>query len=117
MIECLQDFLEGRGGLDGIDDMDKSASAGSEDEDEEMSFASSGGAAQDKDLDEKGIWKEMQRILKLEEEGHPTSDDEKDDYLLGKDKDFGSDEDIQSASEGTSCPLILVVLSLYSNSI
>ena len=95
----MQDFLQGQGGFDGIGDMEGSASAESQEEDELMSFASSGGIDKDTELDEQGIWKEMQRIFKLEEEGHPASDNEDDD-LLERDKDFGDDEDGHPSSEG-----------------
>ena len=102
----VQDFLEGQGDFDGIGDMDGSASGGSPEEDELMSFASSGGIDEDTELDEQSIWKEMQRILKLEDASHSTSDNSDDD-LLDVDKDFGDDEDIHSASGGNNpCPAV-----------
>ena len=101
----VQEFLEGQGGFDGIDDADISNHPGSQEDgdDEIMSLASSGGTGKEIELDEQGIWKEMQRILKLEEEGHQeASDTGGDDYLAGRHEGFDDDGSIASSSEGVS---------------
>lgn len=99
----VQEFLEGQRDFDGIDDADRSNHPGSQKDgdDDIMSLASSGGTGKDIELDEQGIWKEMQRILKLEEDGNQeASDTGVDDYLAGRHEGFDDDGSIPSSSEG-----------------
>ena len=63
-----QEFLEGQADFEGID-----GEAGSQEDAESMSFDASDEAGKDLNLDEQGIWKEMQRILHLEERGRPDA--------------------------------------------
>ncbi len=96
----LQDFLEGQGDFEGIDDLDASASAASKEDQDLMSLASSGSLGKDIELEEQGIWKEMQRILKLEEDGHAASDTPDDKQFADQGMTLDSDEDSHSSSEG-----------------
>lgn len=101
-----QDFLDREGGVDGIDELGKSGGADSETEDNSgmPKFEDLEG---DIDLDEQGIWTEMQRILKLRE-GPPEKSDISDEgsSFYGDDHDLGSED----PNGVTPCNLLLATV-------
>lgn len=75
--------MEGEGDFEGIDDLDKAGSAHSqEDDDTDASWGISPGEGEDLDLDEQGIWREMQRILKFEEEAASRKSENRDESAM-----------------------------------